>query len=253
MDIDNSVVSDPIIRSLALLQSSEIPDFLEQTSYTKTPISIGFVNQYAYNLIHSSKQVSTYFNSLTYRLRDGSGISIACKYNNCDAGENLNGTDFIPVLLASILQKKRSHKVFVFGTEEPWLTKGANALLKENSYSAVDGFRDDEVYVENVVGQLALNTSAVAVIVLAMGMPKQERVNQRLMEVLTTPAIIICGGAIVDFYAQRFSRAPYIFRRLGVEWLYRLCIEPRRLFRRYVLGIPKFIFYMIKNKHFAKG
>ena len=86
-----------------------------------------------------------------------------------------------------------------------------------------------------------------------MGMPKQERVNQRLMEVLTTPAIIICGGAIVDFYAQRFSRAPSIFRRLGVEWLYRLCIEPRRLFRRYVLGIPKFIFYMIKNKHFAKG
>jgi exopolysaccharide biosynthesis WecB/TagA/CpsF family protein len=252
MDIDNSVVKDPIIHSLTLLSSREKIQFLERVAKTPFPVSIGFINQYAYNLIHSSKQVSAYFQSLTYRLRDGSGIKIACEYNRCDAGENLNGTDFIPVLLDSIFRQERRHKLFVFGTEEPWLTNGANALFKEGTYSALDGFQDDNVYIKHVVEQLGekIDQTTLAVIVLAMGMPKQERVNKQLMSVLNTPAIIICGGAIIDFYAGRFARAPYFFRRLGLEWLYRLCVEPKRLFRRYVLGIPMFILYMIKNKHF---
>ena len=250
MDIDNSAVNDPIVRSLTLLNGSEKKPFLKRISNTQSPISIGFINQYAYNLIHTSKQINSYFQTLTYRLRDGSGIKIACEYNCCDAGENLNGTDFIPVILHSVFQQDRDHKVFVFGTEEPWLTNGASSLLKKHSYSAIDGFQGDDVYIKHVEEQV--DPSTLAVIVLAMGMPKQERVNQQLMKMLSTPAIIICGGAVIDFYAGRFSRAPYIFRRLGLEWLYRLCVEPKRLFRRYVLGIPEFIFYMIKNKHFPK-
>ena len=53
--------------------------------------------------------------------------------------------------------------------------------------------------------------------------------------------LIISGGAILDFYAGRFPRAPGLMRAVGIEWLFRLACEPRRLFRRYVIGNPRFI------------
>jgi exopolysaccharide biosynthesis WecB/TagA/CpsF family protein len=53
--------------------------------------------------------------------------------------------------------------------------------------------------------------------------------------------VIVCGGAILDFLGGGATRAPAWMRRLGIEWLYRLAREPRRLFKRYVLGNPLFL------------
>jgi exopolysaccharide biosynthesis WecB/TagA/CpsF family protein len=250
MRIDNSAVNDSIVRSLTLLSESGVADFLDQLCLTNSPTSVGFVNQYAYNLMHSNKQTAQFFHALSYRLRDGAGIKIACQYNQCDPGENLNGTDFIPVLLEKLKNADRKKKTLVFGTEEPWLSKGAKSLLEEQDHETINGFECDAAYVQRAVE--CSEKSTLLIIILAMGMPKQERISQQLMESLTTPAVIVCGGAIVDFHASRFSRAPSVFRNLGLEWLYRLCVEPKRLFRRYVLGIPEFIFYMVKNKLLSK-
>lgn len=244
--IDNASITDPIIHSLTLLSSEDVNAFVETLVQVQEPTSVGFINQHAYNIIYRDKNTQTYFDALTYRLRDGAGIKLACQYNHCEPGANLNGTDFIPVLLDHLYQSSRDCYTYVFGTEEPWLSKGAAALLQGRPCELLNGFEEDEVYIQRATQYN--DPSTLLVIVLAMGMPKQERISQQLMARLTSPAIIICGGAIVDFYAERFSRAPAFFRRWGIEWLYRLCIEPKRLFRRYVIGIPEFIFYMIKNK-----
>jgi UDP-N-acetyl-D-mannosaminuronic acid transferase (WecB/TagA/CpsF family) len=53
---------------------------------------------------------------------------------------------------------------------------------------------------------------------------------------LPGPLLIVNGGAILDFMAHRFKRAPRVLRRLGLEWLFRLLLEPARLWRRYLLG-----------------
>jgi N-acetylglucosaminyldiphosphoundecaprenol N-acetyl-beta-D-mannosaminyltransferase len=79
------------------------------------------------------------------------------------------------------------------------------------------------------------------VIVLGMGMPRQEEVAAVLRSALGYPCLIICGGAIIDFLGGKTSRAPGWMRAFGLEWLYRLGLEPKRLFRRYVLGNPLFI------------
>src|SRR5690606_40821841 len=89
------------------------------------------------------------------------------------------------------------------------------------------------------------------IIVLAMGMPKQEQVAVQLRDALNTPALLICGGAILDFAAERFPRAPLWMRRFGLEWLFRLLLEPRRLFKRYALGIP-LSFYYLSRRSFGK-
>ncbi len=69
-------------------------------------------------------------------------------------------------------------------------------------------------------------------------MPKQEFVAAELVKYLDRrhPCLILNGGAILDFLADRFPRAPHTLRRFRLEWLFRLFLEPGRLWRRYILG-----------------
>ena len=80
-----------------------------------------------------------------------------------------------------------------------------------------------------------------ALIVLGMGMPRQEEVAAALRSTLNYPCLIVCGGAIIDFWAGKTPRAPLWVRRVGMEWGFRLVMEPRRLFQRYVIGNPLFL------------
>lgn len=90
-----------------------------------------------------------------------------------------------------------------------------------------------------------------ALIVLGMGMPRQEEVALALREELTHPCLIVCGGAIIDFLGGETPRAPSWMQRSGTEWVYRLACEPRRLFCRYVLGNPLFVWRALKLRYFA--
>jgi exopolysaccharide biosynthesis WecB/TagA/CpsF family protein len=69
-----------------------------------------------------------------------------------------------------------------------------------------------------------------------MGMPRQELLSAMIAKELRGPILIVNGGAILDFMAGRFKRAPRMLRRLGLEWAFRLLLEPNRLWRRYLLG-----------------
>ena len=80
-----------------------------------------------------------------------------------------------------------------------------------------------------------------SLIVLGMGMPRQEQVAIALRASLGYSCLIVCGGAIIDFLGGKVQRAPTWMRRTGLEWVYRLALEPRRLFRRYVIGNPVFL------------
>jgi hypothetical protein len=62
----------------------------------------------------------------------------------------------------------------------------------------------------------------------------------RLRERLSHPLLIVNGGAILDFLGEKVTRAPEVMRNTGLEWVYRLYLEPKRLARRYLLGIPVF-------------
>jgi len=107
-----------------------------------------------------------------------------------------------------------------------------------------NGFLDIAQYIE----ALQPYRSQFKLIVLAMGMPKQERIAIGLRQADIGPALILCGGAIVDFAAGRFPRAPLWMRSAGLEWLFRLAREPRRLFRRYVIGIPIFLINVLWSR-----
>lgn len=236
---------DPLITKLKLVDEGKQELLLTELREVKTPTTLGFLNQHGYNIAHADKDVRRNFLRLNYLLRDGIGVKVACQLNGREPRANLNGTDFIPDLIEHLDGDTGRFQFFALGTQEPWLSEGAARLFKGRPFTAVDGFRDADSYPEFVAEHL--QPGKTPIIVLAMGMPKQEEVAIKLQRALKGPALMICGGAILDFSAERFSRAPLPVRKIGMEWAYRLVKEPRRLFKRYVIGIPQFFYYVVRN------
>ena len=204
------------------------------------PMVIGFVNQHALNLAIGDRDFYRHLLRCDLLLRDGRGAEMACQVLGREPGANLNGTDLIPALL----EQHRGQRIALFGTAEPWLEGAVKALRKQglDVVAALDGFQKETVYEDAVVA------ARPDIIVLAMGMPRQEAVAAHLAGAINSPVLIINGGAILDFIAGRTPRAPLWMRRMGLEWLYRLSREPRRLFSRYVHGIPVFAARVLRER-----
>jgi len=75
---------------------------------------------------------------------------------------------------------------------------------------------------------------------LAVGSPQQEIIANRLGERKRTLGLALCVGASIDFLTGKEMRAPEYFQRWGLEWLFRLCANPARLYHRYLIRGPKF-------------
>jgi N-acetylglucosaminyldiphosphoundecaprenol N-acetyl-beta-D-mannosaminyltransferase len=85
-----------------------------------------------------------------------------------------------------------------------------------------------------------LQDAGAQVLWVGLGVPKQDLMAHRLRALHAVP-VALCVGAAFDFLAGTSRRAPLWMRRVGLEWLYRLASEPRRLWRRYLIGNPEFV------------
>lgn len=82
---------------------------------------------------------------------------------------------------------------------------------------------------------------------IGLGAPKQDLMAHRFRTLHAAPTIL-CVGAAFDFVAGTMRRAPSWMRRYGLEWAYRLLFEPRRLWRRYLLGNPRFVMGVARDR-----
>lgn len=224
-----------VSRLRAVLDRIEIVDSdLEDTALlgrladVTRPTVVSFVNHHALNQAWSIPEFARHLLDADVLLRDGGVSELALALFGRAPGHNMNGTDFIPRLIDRFVGRR----VAVYGTAEPWISKAA-ARLSDSGVEIVSvrhGFDADDDYV-----RLAL-ADAPDLIVLAMGMPKQERVAAAIAAAARGPIVIVNGGAIADYLSNRFPRAPLWMRRSRLEWVFRLWMEPGRLWRRYVIG-----------------
>lgn len=206
---------------------------IDALSKTESTTVLGFVNAQAMNLVAGNTEYYETLSAADVLLRDGSGMAILFRRFGLEPGLNMNGTDFIPKLLAAF----KGRRVAFWGTEEPFLANAvqrSEAIFAVNIVSAHHGFAEVDAYL-NLARQLQPE-----LVVLGMGMPKQEAVAARLAA-SGVPCLVVCGGAILDFLGGKVTRAPQWVRRLGCEWVFRLIGEPKRLFSRYVVGNPMFL------------
>jgi N-acetylglucosaminyldiphosphoundecaprenol N-acetyl-beta-D-mannosaminyltransferase len=84
------------------------------------------------------------------------------------------------------------------------------------------------------------------VVWIGLSTPKQEKFARELIK-HTQVHFVITVGAAFDFHTDKVSQAPRYIQRAGLEWFYRLCMEPKRLYKRYLEIVPYFIYYNLKE------
>jgi len=222
-----------VVKETACLDT-EIVSILDNSKSTNI---VSFLNFHAINISVKNKAYYSVMTEADYLYRDGVGVEIALKAMSKESGLNMNGTDFIPKIISASIDKNMP--IILWGTELEYLSKARTIINDQGGdvIDVMDGFQQTEAYISKLK-KLDVNN---AVIILGMGMPKQEFLAEKIKENFPSGYSIINGGAIIDFIAGKQPRAPILMRKLKLEFLFRLLKEPKRLFRRTVLGGIQFI------------
>lgn len=224
------------------LSSSELSSILSARMDISEQTILFFVNS---NFVVKCQSLIPIINrnKNIFLVNDGIGLDIANKLiNKSKFKENLNGTDYIPRFLSNL----PSQRIVLIGSTKNDL-EPAKRVIENIGHQVVgifDGFED--LKRPNMIDELrALNPD---IILVGMGNPLQE--HWILSNYAQLPQIkLIAGvGALFVFLAQNKARAPELIRKLRMEWLFRLCLEPRRLLKRYTIDFIVFIYICLKNK-----
>jgi N-acetylglucosaminyldiphosphoundecaprenol N-acetyl-beta-D-mannosaminyltransferase len=196
-------------------------------------------------------------NSASLCLVDGRPIYWASRLFKKNLPEVVTGSDLVPAIFSAYKAKPNDKKlkVYLLGAGEGVAQRAALNIMKK--YPAIDvcgvysppfGFEHNPVECEKICGNI--KASEASILVIGLGAPKQELwANAHLHK--TGVQVALCAGATIDFLAGEKPRAPVWMRKLGLEWLFRLSTEPRRLAMRYFrdgLALPALIWSEYRRK-----
>ncbi|MCB9973107.1 MAG: WecB/TagA/CpsF family glycosyltransferase [Rhodospirillales bacterium] len=216
-------------------------EFLERSD----PRILAFLNAHAVTTAARNPEFSNFLLESDMLLRDGIGVKIGLKLFGMGRTENLNGTDLITLILKEIPDKS----VVLFGASEDTMHVTRDKLEAQgfkNIVLTMNGFHKDSDYLEKI------KETQPDIILLCMGMPRQELLAARL-KAEKFPGLIICGGGWADFYSGVKPRAPLWMRKLALEWFFRLINEPKRLGKRYTVDILYFFYVVLKDRFLNKA
>jgi exopolysaccharide biosynthesis WecB/TagA/CpsF family protein len=214
---------------------------VEEVRFTR----VGFLNAHVANLAATDPEFAAALDGFLI-LPDGIGVDIAAKLLYGEPfPANLNGTDFVPGFLR---ETARPLTVGLIGAKVENVEGSVRTLAllaPQHRFVLInDGYFTEHQQPEILERIRALRPD---VLLVAMGVPRQELWISRHVtaEHCTMP---IAVGALFDFLSGAVPRAPELVRRLRMEWVFRLMIEPMRLWRRYVVGNPLFIARVLREK-----
>ncbi|MCP4090212.1 MAG: WecB/TagA/CpsF family glycosyltransferase [Gammaproteobacteria bacterium] len=203
-----------------------------------------FVNAHCINIASRNPAYALLLQEAKLLFADGAGMAMAARIWGTRLRNNLNGTDLFPHI-CSLAAMTRT-PIALLGANE-----GVAQLCAENLRNLYPGIKI--VYVNHGFMSNSmeaqeidiLNKSAAQILFVAKGVPTQELWIQENSSKLNIP-VILGVGALFDFYSGSIPRAPETLRKLRLEWLFRLLLEPKRMFHRYVIGNPEFILRVLK-------
>lgn len=174
---------------------------------------------------------------------DGVGVAMAGRWVGARIGPRITGTDYFLSLMGR-LNGTGGGRVFFFGSSDKVLGLIAERLAKEYPALTLCGslsppyrpWSEDE----NRAMLARINAARPDLLWVGMTAPKQEKWVFQNRHALAVP-VIGSIGAVFDFYAGTYPRAPAWMCRFGLEWLYRLISEPRRMWRRNFISTPVFL------------
>ncbi|EOU2091044.1 glycosyltransferase [Clostridium perfringens] len=237
IEVDNLTMNEAIDRAEELI-------IKKKPSYVVTPNVDHIVK------LENDKEFQEVYKNADLILTDGMPLIWISKIKGNPIKEKISGSDFFPKLCERAAEK--GYSIFLLGAAEGVATKAAKNLKEKyeglnivGTYSPSYGFEKKDDEIKMIIEMI--NKAKPDILAVGLGAPKQEKFLHKYRNDLNVP-ISLAIGASIDFEAGNINRAPKWMQNCGLEWFYRLCKEPKRMFKRYIIDDLKIISIYRKYK-----
>ena len=148
-----------------------------------------------------------------------------------------------------VLAATNKYKCYFLGAHQSTVEKVVDIYISKYGREIIGGFRDG-FFSESSEKEIAqkISESGAHILFVAMNSPKKENFIHRHSKVLKNVNFIMGVGGSFDVVAGVTKRAPEFMQKNGLEWLFRFLQEPRRMWKRYLIGNFHFVFLIVKEK-----
>lgn len=234
-EVDNLTMDEAIDKAEELI-------IKKKPSYVVTPNVDHIVK------LETDKEFQDVYKNADLILTDGMPLIWISKMKGNPIKEKISGSDFFPKLCERASEK--GYSLFLLGAAEGVADKAAKNLKEKynglnivGTYSPSYGFEKKDEEIKEIIK--IINDVKPDILAVGLGAPKQEKFLYKYRNALNVP-ISLAIGASIDFEAGNINRAPKWMQNCGLEWFYRLCKEPKRMFRRYIVDDSKIIRIALK-------
>ncbi|WP_349400307.1 WecB/TagA/CpsF family glycosyltransferase [Clostridium perfringens] len=220
--------------------------YIEKSIINKECIQHVVINAGKINLMQKDKELTKIINECPLINADGQSIVWASKFLGNKLPERVAGIDIFINLIK--LAAEKGYKPYFFGAKDEVVKKVVKTFKETYPNLNIAGYRNgyftDE---ESEVIAKDIRDSGADMLFVAFSSPKKEYWIKENMEIMKIPFAMGVGGSF-DVIAGKTKRAPKWMQKYGLEWFFRFIQEPKRMFRRYIIGNLKFTFLVLKNK-----
>lgn len=176
---------------------------------------------------------------------DGMGVVLGARALGHDVPERVAGVDLFHQLLA--MSAEEHFPVFLLGAKEEVVQTVANKVTHQYPGLTVAGYHHGYFWDDEQVVMEQIKASGARLLFVAITSPKKENFINRWRDQLGVDFVMGVGGTF-DVVAGKVKRAPVWMQQWGLEWLYRIIQEPRRMWKRYLVTNSKFAQLVLKEK-----
>lgn len=209
----------------------------------KESLLLTYLNQHCFNVYCKNKDYSELLDSKFDVYQADLGVYLAVKFLFKRKFQKIDATAMNQLILTELVKNEIPFSIVGSEFDLDFIRdinkkRGLNLICYKNGY-----FKEPQT--ELIISEL--EASGGQVFLIGMGVPKQELFAEKLSKI-GDKKVIICVGNFFEFYFGTKKRCPFYIRKIGMEWMFRLMTEPLRLWKRYLIGIPVFIYRVIKIK-----
>lgn len=194
-------------------------------------------------MAHEDPAFQSFYEGVDLLTVDSHVVCYAARAFGCAVPEPVSGARLMLTFIERAQDK--GYRIFLLGATDRILTKTAEKLREQfpqlQLVGTQHGYFSDDAPVLRAIAE-----SAPDVLFIGMSSPLKERFVARNLSQLQVPVAVGVGGTF-DIIAGKYKLAPSWISKVGMEWLYRLVQEPRRLWKRYLMTNTKFLWLLVQR------
>ncbi len=226
-----------------------IKKLVDHIYFKKYPAYVVTPNAQHIVIFQNDRKFQKVYDRALLSVPDGVPLLWAAKFMNTPLKGRVNGTDLVEKLCE--VSAKEQFKVFFLGGRPHAANRAGGIMcneypqLKVDTYCPPYNFENDCAEIQKI--EQIIKMAAPDILFVGLGAPKQEKWIVNNLEKLNVPISIGIGGSF-ELISGMVTRSPKWMQKIGLEWLFRLMKEPRRLWKRYLIGNVKFVWLVVKQK-----